>query len=143
MKPASRIAIVLVLATAVVGVILAKRNTVPPAASEKAPPVAVAQEKSAAKKLPRLLDLGATRCIPCKTMAPILENLKTEYAGKFQTDFVDVWKKPAAGEQYQIEGIPTQIFFDPDGKELHRHWGVYTKDQILAKWKELGFAFTP
>ena len=91
-----------------------------------------------AKPLPRLLDLGATKCIPCKMMAPILEELKKEYAGRMNVEFIDVWVNPDAGKQYGIEMIPTQIFFDASGKELFRHVGFFAKEDILAKWKELG-----
>jgi len=88
--------------------------------------------------LPKLLDLGANKCIPCKAMAPILEELKKDYAGKLEVEFIDVWKDPDAGKPYGIQMIPTQIFFDATGKELFRHTGFFGKDDILAKWKELG-----
>jgi thioredoxin 1 len=88
--------------------------------------------------LPKLLDLGAGKCIPCKMMAPILDQMKTEYAGKLEVEFIDVWKNPDAAKQYGIEVIPTQIFYDATGKELFRHIGFFGKEDILAKWKELG-----
>ncbi len=91
--------------------------------------------------LPRLVDLGAESCIPCKMMKPVLVELKKEYQGKMQVDFIDVWKNPEEGQSYGIEGIPTQIFFDASGKELFRHAGYYSKTAILAKWKELGITF--
>ena len=89
-------------------------------------------------RLPRLVDLGATKCIPCRMMAPILEDLKKTYAGKLEVVFIDVWENPAAGKPYKIRVIPTQIFYGADGKELFRHEGFYAKEDILAKWKELG-----
>lgn len=89
-------------------------------------------------KLPRLLDLGADKCIPCKMMAPILEELKTTYNGKLQVDFIDVWKKPDEANKYKISIIPTQIFYDSAGKELFRHEGFFPKEDIIAKWKEFG-----
>ena len=92
------------------------------------------------QKLPRLVDLGAKTCIPCKMMAPILEELRNEYKGKLQVEFIDVWENQSAGGQYGIRVIPTQIFFDPSGKELFRHVGFISKEDILAKWKELGFS---
>lgn len=92
----------------------------------------------AKQPLPKLLDLGANKCIPCKAMSPILEEMKKEYAGKLEVEFIDVWKNPDAGKPYKIQMIPTQIFFDASGKELFRHTGFYGKDDILAKWKELG-----
>ena len=89
-------------------------------------------------KLPRLVDLGADKCIPCKMMAPILEGLKKEYAGKMDVEFLDVWKNPDAGKQHKIQLIPTQIFFDTSGKELFRHEGFFGKEDILATWNKLG-----
>ena len=89
------------------------------------------------EKLPRLVDLGAGKCIPCKMMAPILEDLKKSYAGKMDVVFIDVWENPDAGRKYGINVIPTQIFYDAAGKELFRHEGFFGKDDILAKWKEL------
>ncbi len=94
-----------------------------------------------AKALPRLVDLGADKCIPCKMMAPILEELKTEYAGRMDVEFIDVWKNPDAGKKYGIKLIPTQIFYAPDGTEQFRHEGFMGKEDILAKWKELGISF--
>jgi len=88
--------------------------------------------------LPKLVDLGAGKCIPCKMMAPILEQLKKDYAGQLTVEFIDVWKNPDAGKPYKIEVIPTQIFYHATGKELFRHIGFYAKADILAKWKELG-----
>jgi thioredoxin 1 len=91
--------------------------------------------------IPRLVDLGADKCIPCKAMAPILVELRAEYAGRLQVDFIDVWKDPSAGDPYRIYAIPTQIFFDGDGKELTRHEGFISKADILATWKRFGYDF--
>lgn len=88
--------------------------------------------------LPRLVDLGADKCIPCKMMAPILKELTSDYAGKLQVEFIDVWKNPDAAKPYKIKLIPTQIFFDAAGKERFRHEGFFSKEDILKKWKELG-----
>lgn len=89
-------------------------------------------------KLPKLLDLGAGKCIPCRMMKPILEELKQDYADRFITEFIDVWENPDAGKQYGVEMIPTQIFYDAEGKERFRHVGFFGKEDILGKWKELG-----
>ena len=91
---------------------------------------------------PQLLDLGATKCIPCKMMAPILDELKEEYAGRMDVEFIDVWQDRDAAGRYGIESIPTQIFFDASGKELYRHQGFIAKDDILKKWQELGVDLT-
>lgn len=106
-----------------------------PAANNDDTPNAVAEVSG---NIPRLVDLGADKCIPCKQMAPILEELKTEYAGRFDVTFIDVWKNAGAGAEYGVRVIPTQIWFAADGTELRRHEGFISKDDILATWHELG-----
>ena len=135
----------IVLALAVVGVLIAKNAGKKPGASETAAVVettggknSVAENATQGAPLPRLIDLGATKCIPCKMMAPILEDLKKTYAGKMDVQFIDVWENPDAGKKYGINVIPTQIFYDAQGKELFRHEGFFGKEDILAKWKEFG-----
>lgn len=92
--------------------------------------------------LPRMVDLGADNCIPCKLMAPILQELKVEYAHVFATHFIDVWKNPAAGRQFGVRLIPTQIFYDAEGRELFRHEGFLSKQDILMRWQHLGIDVT-
>ncbi len=101
------------------------------------------RKNEAVQKLPKLLDLGAKKCIPCKMMAPILEALTKEYKGVFDVEFIDVWQpeNKEKGKAHGIRSIPTQIFFDASGKELWRHEGYISKGDILKKWKELGFTF--
>jgi len=111
-------------------------NTVTPAVS----PPKVQPAPAKAQTLPRLLELGADSCIPCKMMQPVLAELRQEYAGKLQVDFIDVWKDPSAGKPYNIQAIPVQIFFDANGKEIFRHLGFYPKEEILATFKAQGIS---
>jgi len=128
----------LVAAVVIVGAAVAAYMLRPAADAEtsQADDAPVAQSTA----LPRLLDLGADKCVPCKMMAPILEELKETYAGSLQVEFIDVWKNPTAAQPYRIRVIPTQIFFSADGTELFRHEGFYSREDILAKWRELGVA---
>jgi len=89
-------------------------------------------------RLPRLVDLGAKTCIPCKKMAPILEELAETQKAYFGVEFVDVRENPSMAKPYNILFIPTQIFFDAQGRELYRHIGFYSREEILAKWRSLG-----
>ncbi len=89
------------------------------------------------RAIPRLVDVGAGKCIPCKAMAPILDQLRVDYAGRMDVVFVDVWKTPAA-EPYAVRMIPTQIFYGADGRELARHQGFMSREEILAQWKAFG-----
>lgn len=98
-------------------------------------------ERKLAGGLPALVDLGAKKCIPCKKMAPILDELTTEFDGVMKVIFIDVWEKENVekAKAYKIRTIPTQIFFNGGGKELFRHEGYISKADILARWKTLGF----
>ncbi len=93
---------------------------------------------SAVHPVPRLVDLGAGKCIPCKAMAPILEQLRVDYTGRLEVTFIDVWQKPDEARAYGIQMIPTQIFYGADGRELARHEGFISREEILAQWKALG-----
>lgn len=94
-----------------------------------------------AESLPKLVDVGADKCIPCIKMAPILEDLKKDFAGQLDVQFVDAWKNREEASLYHIRLIPTQIFYAADGKELFRHTGFFSREEILATWQELGYPF--
>ncbi len=85
-----------------------------------------------------MLDLGANECVPCKMMAPILEELKKEYAGRAEIIFIDVWKDPDQARKYGIRAIPTQIFFNAEGREVHRNTGFMDKKRIVDILSRLG-----
>jgi len=115
--------------------------TAVPALARKAPKAA---PPAVPAVLPRLVDLGAGKCIPCKRMAPILEALKIDYAGTVNVQFIDVWKDPAAGTPYKIRLIPTQVFFDRTGRERFRHEGFFGRDEIEQIFRDsLGVKLRP
>lgn len=156
----SKIAIITVIVIAVAVIVAAKSRdanrettSVAPAATSHADGDSIAPSAQAkteskphtstgtSKKLPRIVDLGATKCIPCKMMAPILEEIKKDYEGKLTVEFIDVWENRNAGDKYRISSIPTQIFYDENGKEFSRHVGFMPKEDILATFKEHGIDF--
>jgi len=103
-----------------------------------------ADPKAPAAARPRMVDLGSDSCIPCKKMAPMLEQLRADYAGIVEIAFIDVKKAPAAGRQYKIRLIPTQVFFDSGGEEVFRHEGYFSREEIEKVFKErLGVAPVP
>lgn len=77
-----------------------------------------------------MVDIGSKSCIPCKMMAPILTELALEYEGKAAIAFIDVLQHPEEGRKYKIRTIPTQIFYDKQGKEYMRHTGFMKKEHI-------------
>ena len=85
-----------------------------------------------------MVDLGANKCIPCKMMAPVIEELKKEYAGRASILFIDVWECREQAQRFGIRGIPTQIFYDKNGKEAGRHVGYFDKKSIVQIFEQLG-----
>jgi thioredoxin 1 len=91
-----------------------------------------------AKGMVTMVDIGAKKCIPCKMMAPIMEELEKEYKGKAAIIFIDVWVDQSQGRRFGIRSIPTQIFYDREGKEVMRHEGFMEKKAIVAELEKLG-----
>ena len=87
-----------------------------------------------------MVDIGAKECIPCKMMAPIMEELEKEYheSGRAAIFFIDIWKNREQGRKFGIRSIPTQIFYDKEGKEVYRHEGFLEKKVIVQKLESLG-----
>ncbi len=149
MKPYAKMGIVVVLMMAVGAVVILKQGGTPCCSPSTAsqPELGGSSAAAAAREtagpfatsgLPTLLDLGAGKCVPCKMMKPILDELREQYKGKMNVVFIDVWENPDQAKKYSINLIPTQIFYNQDGKELFRHEGFFSKEDILEKWKQLG-----
>lgn len=85
-----------------------------------------------------MIDLGADSCVPCKMMAPIIEKLQKDYEGKAAILFVDIYKNKDQGKAFGIRAIPTQIFFDENGKEVYRHAGFMNEAAIIQQLKRMG-----
>lgn len=136
---------VVTLTAAVVGIMAMKQGGTQPA-STAAPevnnpttdPSASSADHNRSAPIPRLVSLGAGKCIPCKAMEPIRNELKAEYDGRLNVIYHDVWQDSAAGEHYGIRLIPTLIYFDAGGRELGRTEGYVTKAQILEAFREWG-----
>ncbi|HOX40448.1 MAG TPA: organomercurial lyase [Candidatus Brocadiia bacterium] len=142
MKSSAKIAIVVALGILVVAVVALKPSKGPAAPMSSDPATTGAgQTSQQAGELPRLLDLGRGQCIPCKMMMPVLDGLKKDFTGKLEVEYIDIGEQPEMATVHGVLTIPTQIFFAPDGKELFRHEGYYPREDILAKWKELGYDF--
>ncbi|HDR00555.1 MAG TPA: thioredoxin [candidate division WOR-3 bacterium] len=107
----------------------------PPPAPEPVPELPPPKPKI----LPRMWAFGADRCIPCVQMRPFLTELVDEYAGRVEVIRFDVYQDREQATQARIQMIPTQIFYDPEGKELFRHVGFYEKDSIIAKFRQFGW----
>lgn len=89
---------------------------------------------------PVLVDFGANSCVPCRQMRPVLNELNKQYAGKASVLILDVYRYQGLARDYQIQLIPTLVFFDAKGKEAFRHVGVLDKEKIVSKLRELGMS---
>ncbi|MBN2407653.1 MAG: thioredoxin family protein [Elusimicrobia bacterium] len=101
---------------------------------------AVISETDKKEIIVTFVELGSVRCIPCKMMQPVMDEIEKEYAEQVKVVFHDVWTpegQPYA-ENFGIQGIPTQIFLDKEGKEFHRHTGYYPKEEIIKVLKNQG-----
>ena len=122
---------------------------------------AIDLEKLKSYGLPIVIDFGADSCVPCKGMAPVLKELNETLQGKAIIRFVDAWKHQNLAEGYPLRAIPTQFFFDREGKPFTPpesigvpmqmyatrdtnthvftvHEGGMTKAQLLSALKEMG-----
>ena len=79
--------------------------------------------------VPVLVDFWATWCGPCRMIAPTIEEIAKEYAGKIKVGKVNVDDEMALAAEYGIEVIPTLLFFK-DGKVVKKTTGVLDKAEI-------------
>ncbi len=98
------------------------------------------EEKKPADIKVTFIELGSVRCIPCKKMQPIMEEIKKEYEGQVKVVFHDVWTEEGRpfAYQFRIRVIPTQVFLDNDGNEYFRHEGFFPKEELVKVLKQKG-----
>ena len=84
---------------------------------------------------PVLVDFYADWCGPCKTMAPILKQVKSTMGDRLSIIKVDVDRNQEAAAKYEIRSIPTLILFK-NGKQVWRQSGVVPANQLLSVLKE-------
>ncbi|MCK5848081.1 MAG: thioredoxin family protein [Caldisericia bacterium] len=86
---------------------------------------------------PKMIECGSDICVPCKMMDEVLEELREEYSNTLEIEFVHAKNKEFVKE-YGINAIPTQIFFNEKGKEIFRHSGFFSTQEIINKFLEMG-----
>ncbi|MEP6764182.1 MAG: thioredoxin [Gemmatimonadaceae bacterium] len=82
-----------------------------------------------------VVDFWATWCAPCRMIAPMVEQLATDYAGKAKVGKLDVDSNQKTAMRFNVRSIPTILFFK-DGKLVDQVVGAMPKPQLEAKFKE-------
>src|SRR5665648_505911 len=165
-KPKSVLKIIapIIIIAVILGIFILKSNQDKPIADNTGEfaleATAIDLEQLKSYGLPIIIDFGADSCIPCKEMAPVLKKLNEEWQGKVIVKFVDVWKYPDASAEFPVQVIPTQFFFnaqgkpyipsDPEGMQMimyslkatqehayTAHQGGMTEEQIRAAFREM------
>ena len=83
--------------------------------------------------MPVVIDFWAPWCGPCRSIAPIVEELATAYEGRAIIGKYNVDDETDLGVEYGIRKIPTLLFFDKEGKMVDKHVGTITRDMLTAK----------
>ena len=86
---------------------------------------------------PKMIEIGSDTCVPCIMMDEVLEELREEYSNSLEVEFIHA-KNEDMVKKYGINAIPTQIFYDKDGKELFRHSGFFSTQEIIDTFSEMG-----
>ena len=102
-----------------------------------------AQDSTATQPKITFLELGSLTCIPCKQMEKVLESVGEKYGDQIVVIFHDVKKDKKIAAKYKIKMIPTQIFLDESGIEIHRHIGFYPEEKIDEFLQKQGLKLIP
>lgn len=90
-----------------------------------------AQTETPAKpSVAKVLDFSATWCGPCRQLAPTIETIEKEYAGKVAFEKIDVDQNSELASKYGIEAIPTLVYLDALGQEIERTTGIVSETDI-------------
>lgn len=87
---------------------------------------------------PTMVEFGATGCVPCDMMQPILDKLRKNYPQKLNVVFVHVGEEQVLAARYGIRSIPVQMFFDARGQEVFRHVGFFAQAEVDKQLATMG-----
>ena len=97
--------------------------------SNPEPAAKPAVTNSATAKI-KFLEIGSDKCIPCKQMKVVTENIVKKYGDELAFQYIDIYENKDVADDYKIQLIPTQIFYNPKGVEIFRHVGYFPEEKI-------------
>jgi thioredoxin 1 len=86
-----------------------------------------------ASGIPTIAEFGAKTCVSCRDMEVILDNVARKSVGKSHVLLIDISQDNEAAQAFQIRFMPTQVFFDAQGRETGRHIGKLSETQVMEK----------
>jgi thiol-disulfide isomerase/thioredoxin len=95
-------------------------------------------DKARTSGKPTMIEFGATGCIPCDMMQPILDNLRKKFPEALNVEFVHVNEQKVLAGRFGIQSIPVQVFFDKNGNEVFRHTGFFAEKEVLDQLQKMG-----
>jgi thioredoxin 1 len=100
---------------------------------------ALAQGPAPPQTPPELLEFDRKYCPICKASELVILSVKDQYPGQFIVRKLYIDEDEYLFRRYRVVIVPTQIFIDPAGKEVYRHEGIFKKEELVRKLRELKF----
>ena len=85
-----------------------------------------------------IIEFGGPTCVPCVKMQPLLGELQQKFGSRAQFRNFYVTQFPREAQAHKVMVMPTQVVFDPNGKEVARHMGYWPKDEFLSTLANAG-----
>lgn len=106
-----------------------------PTTTRAAAPAEDAVQQALRAGKPTVAEFGANACASCREMKPVLEALRRTHGQRIAVVEVDLIARRQMGyiQRYRIQLMPTQVFFDAEGRETGRHMGTISGAEILAR----------
>lgn len=99
-------------------------------------PAGLAQTLKAGKWT--VVEFGGPTCVPCRKMQPILAELQQKLGAQALVRNFYITEHPKVAARYKVMAMPTQVVFDPSGREVTRHVGFWDKEAFLAALAKAG-----
>jgi thioredoxin 1 len=103
------------------------------------PALALAQTTTAPNVLPQILEFDRKFCPVCRASERVILAVKNQYSGQFEVKKLYIDEADSLFRRYKVAIVPTQVFLNAAGQEVGRHEGVYKKEVLIQKLREMKF----
>ena len=90
-------------------------------------------QNATASGLPTIAEFGAATCASCREMKIVLDGVAQRTQGRAHVLVIDISKDWDAAQMFRIQLMPTQVFFDTNGREVGRHMGKLSEAEVIAR----------